>query len=400
MSADSVPLGVVAELRAGVGFPRRFQGRSSGDYPFAKVGDISSLARSGGRSLFSAKNHVRADELRELKATPFPPGTVVFAKIGEAIRQNFRAMAQVPILLDNNAMGAIPSNRVDAEYLFHFLDSVDLYRFAQSTTVPSLRKSELAQIPIPLPPIEEQRRIAAVLDAADALRAKRRMAIAKLDSLTQAIFIDMFGDSGWDTWRTSSVAELATSERGSIRTGPFGSQLLHEEFVDDGPVAVLGIDNAVENRFAWGKRRSISAEKYEQLKRYTVKPGDVLVTIMGTCGRTAIVPDDIPLSINTKHLCCITLDHDRCLPAFLWACLRFHPAVLTQLGATRGAVMPGLNMGLIKRAKIPVPPIEMQDRFARQKKHAEQQMEKSTAHLDNLDILFASLQQRAFRGEL
>ena len=248
--------------------------------------------------------------------------------------------------------------------------------------------------------MEEQTWIAAVLDAADMLRAQRRMAISKLDTLTQAIFTDMFDDSGRDGWKTSPIAELATPERGSIRTGPFGSQLLHEEFVDDGPVAVLGIDNAVKNRFAWGEKRSISAEKYEQLKRYTVKPGDVLVTIMGTCGRTAIVPNDIPLSINTKHLCCITLDQHRCLPEFLWACLRFHPAVLKQLGATRGAVMPGLNMGLIKRASIPVPPIEMQEMFARQKKHAEQSMEKSTAHLDSLDDLFASLQQRAFRGEL
>lgn len=288
----------------------------------------------------------------------------------------------------------------DLRWLYYRMRAMPLTLLNRAAAVPGLNREDAYSQPLSLPPIEEQRRIAAVLDAADALRAKRRLAIEKLDSLIQAIFTDMFGDSGWDAWRTSSVEELSASERGSIRTGPFGSQLLHEEFVDDGPVAVLGIDNAVENHFAWGEKRSISAEKYEQLKRYTVKPGDVLVTIMGTCGRTAIVPDDIPLSINTKHLCCITLDQDRCLPEFLWACLRFHPAVLTQLGATRGAVMPGLNMGLIKRARIPVPPIEMQERFARQKKQAEQQMEKSTAHLDNLDTLFASLQQRAFRGDL
>ena len=270
----------------------------------------------------------------------------------------------------------------------------------RAAAVPGLNREDAYDQRLLLPPLDEQRRIASVLDAAEALRAGRRQALAKLDSLTQAYFVNMFGANGWDAWETSPVADLAASTKGSIRTGPFGSQLLHEEFEDEGPVAVLGIDNAVNNHFTWGERRFISADKYAELKRYTVRPGDVLITIMGTCGRTAIVPDDIRLAINTKHLCCITLDRDRCLPEFLWACLRFHPGVMRQLGATRGAVMPGLNMGIIKRAEVPLPPIEVQKRFARSKENADQQVASSATHLSRLDELFASLQQRAFRGEL
>ena len=297
-----------------------------------------------------------------------------------------------------------PGPHLNRRYLLHFLRTPRMVDHAASRAVginlPRLNPKVLETFKVPLPPLNEQRRIASVLDAAEVLRAKRRQALAQLDSLTQAIFVDMFGSNRGDTWETLPVADLAASTKGAIRTGPFGSQLLHEEFMDDGPVAVLGIDNAVDNHFSWRRRRFISAEKYEDLKRYTVRPGDVIITIMGTCGRVAIVPDDIPLAINTKHLCCITLDQDRCLPEFLWACLRFHPGVLRQLGATRGAVMPGLNMGVIKRAEIPVPPIEAQERFARWKTHVEQQVVNSTTHLSCLDDLFASLQQRAFRGEL
>ncbi|MCA9678710.1 MAG: restriction endonuclease subunit S [Myxococcales bacterium] len=197
------PLGEIAELQAGVGFPPALQGRLEGELALAKVGDISRAVRAGGLGFVSPLNHITRAEAEQLRARIFPPGSTVFAKIGEAIAQNFRLFTDREAALDNNAMGAIPRNGVEPRYLFRFLQTVDLYAYSSKTTVPSLRKSELERIVVPLPPIDEQRRIADILDKADAIRRKRKEAIALTDELLRSAFLEMFGDptknpKGWN----------------------------------------------------------------------------------------------------------------------------------------------------------------------------------------------------------
>ena len=178
MSYPLVKLGDIGEFKAGFGFPHEFQGKATGQYPFAKVGDISSVGRSGKKYIKSAGNYVDNDDLPKLKAKPVPIGTIVFAKIGEAISQNFRAITSTEMLIDNNSMGLIPNTaKIDVDYLYHFMCSLNLYPYAGATTVPALRKSVLEEITIPLPPLAEQKRIAAILDKADAIRRKRQQAI-------------------------------------------------------------------------------------------------------------------------------------------------------------------------------------------------------------------------------
>jgi type I restriction enzyme, S subunit len=302
--------------------------------------------------------------------------------------------------VNNHAHVLRPKSTITLAYLCRVLENYDVTPFVTGTTRGKLTKAGASEIVIPLPPLVEQRRIAKVLDRAEALRAKRRAALAQLDSLTQSLFLDLFGDPTAKGWAMTDIVGVAKDADGSIRTGPFGSQLLHGEFTQQG-IAVLGIDNAVANEFRWGERRFISEAKYRQLQRYTVRPGDVLITIMGTCGRCAVVPDDIPSAINTKHLCCITLDPAKCLPVFLHAYFLQHPIARKYLNQTaKGAIMSGLNMGLIKRMPVPLPPIPLQRQFARQVTAVEALKTAQRASLAELDALFATLQHRAFRGEL
>src|SRR5690606_11336330 len=130
--------------------------------------------------------------------------------------------------------------RVDRMYLLHFLRSpiqvTEASNRATGINLPRLPPKELAATKVPLPPLAEQRRIAGILDAADALRRRRREALALLDTLPGAIFAEMFG--GRCDVGTIAIADAVKN----ARTGPFGSQLLHSEFVDRG-IPVLGIDN-------------------------------------------------------------------------------------------------------------------------------------------------------------
>ena len=395
MSWSSVKLGDTCDVIAG-GTPKRSEPSYwGGDIPWVKISDMLE-----GRISQTEETITRAG-LRSSSAKLLRPGTLlvsIFATIGRTAVLDCEAATNQAIV------GVIPRQhgQFDERFLQYSLrrKTQELQRQGRGVAQANINGSLLKATELPLPPLVEQKRIAEILDAADALRTKRREALAQLDTLLRSTFLDMFGDPVKSGWTMLTVEAVASRQSGAIRTGPFGSQLLHSEFVDEG-IRVLGIDNAVANEFREGEPRFITVQKYEQLRRYTVRPRDVLITIMGTCGRCAVVPDDICTAINTKHLCCITLDHGKCLPEFMHAYFLEHPIARRYLErSAKGAIMSGLNMKIIKALPIPAAPLDLQHRFAAIVQSVEQQKAKQRAHLTELDTLFASLQSRAFRGDL
>jgi type I restriction enzyme S subunit len=250
-------------------------------------------------------------------------------------------------------------SELDLRYLFHALRRVDLAKDTITTSIPGLNRDDLLANVIRIPKIDEQRHIAAVLDKADSFRHKRQDAIGLADDFLRAAYLDLAQRNPGRGSLESLLAEVPNA----ARTGPFGSQLLVSEFTESG-IPVLGIDNVVSNAFTWAAPRFISPDKYAELERYTVRPGDVMVTIMGTTGRVAIAPDDLPICISTKHLCTLTLDRTKMLPTYLWACLRWDPEVKAQTRReAKGAIMEGWNMGIVKGLLVNTPPMAEQLKF-------------------------------------
>lgn len=151
---------VIVEAISGSGFPKEYQGIDSGKYPFAKVGDISRRYRAGLKKISDADHYISEEIRQQLKAKIFPKGTIVFAKIGEALKNNYRVICDREMIFDNNVMGVVPNYEViEGSYLYYVLTTKDFGEFAVATAVPSVRRGDIEAIKLSLPPLNEQKRI-------------------------------------------------------------------------------------------------------------------------------------------------------------------------------------------------------------------------------------------------
>ena len=300
-----VALGDVVSFQAGVGFPPAMQGRRAGEFPFAKVGDISRHGRDGAKRIQNADNYVTPSDVKELRARPVPAGSTLFAKIGEAIRHNHRVISARPMLIDNNAMAAIPTERVDPEYLYRFMQSVDLYRLTTSTTVPSLRKSELERITLRLPPLDEQRRIAAILDQVDAAGDIRKSMSVQVADLVRSLYSSCVKNGA-----PRSVAELL--ECGALvvhKDGNHGS--LYPRATDFGPEGVPFITaKAIRDDGTLDQSRVdfLNHAKASQLKIGWITDGDVLLAHNASVGKVAKYDGSLGKALIGTSLTCFRPD--------------------------------------------------------------------------------------------
>ncbi|MYG94706.1 MAG: hypothetical protein F4138_06960 [Acidimicrobiia bacterium] len=284
------------------------------------------------------------------------------------------------------ALDDLDTSRVDFNFMVYALKTDELQNAITGTSQPQITQTSLKRIHLPLPPIQEQRRIAAVLDAAEALREKRRQTLVRLNSLVQSIFINMFGDpvrNEYD-WPTVRLGDVAIIERKAVYPGEVNNQEQYvglENITSNGAVegvTTAGKADLKSSKFAFNDDHLL----YGKLRPYLTK---IAAPKFGGICSTDILP---------------IKPGDSLYRYYLLYCLRT-PAMVAQ--ATNNAVginLPRLSPTVLESFEIPLPPIETQRCFDSvvQEIHQQHKTLKTQAHL--LDTLFDSLRQRAFRGEL
>ena len=326
------------------------------------------------------------------------------------VRPNLNGVARVPAQLD----GATASTgfcvlrarepQLDARYLFQWVKSSefidDMVRKATGASYPAVSDRIIFESAIPLPPLAEQRRIAEVLDRAEALRAKRRAALAELDALTQSLFLDLFGDPVTNPkWPEVMVSDfVAGFESGK-------SIVADDEDDTTSPYRVLKVSAVTSLEFRPEQSKAMPPD-YSPPPSHFVRAGDLLFSRANTAeliGATAYVASTPPNLLLPDKLWRFvwhkTPKADPHFVRFLFQQPKFRREIGQRASGTSGS-MKNISQEKVLTIKVGLPPIALQQEFARRVVAVEKLKQAQRAALAEQDALFATLQHRAFRGEL
>ena len=369
--------------------------------PFLTVKDCS----NDGHIDLVGCSHITEDEFAKTERGNSAPkrGDVLFSKDGTVgkvyvvdTRETFAVLSSLAILRPD-------ASRLDASYFGWVLKTDScLDQASQSKTGSAIRRiilKDLKRVRFPLPPLAEQKRLAGILDAADALRAKRREALAQLDTLLQSTFLDMFGDPVTNPkgWEVKPLNELLGEKSTNGAYYPkdayssVGTRMVHMAN------AFYGVVNP-------NKVKRVDAPLAD-IEKYGLLPTDILVSRRSLnyegSAKPCLIPEtDEPL-IFESSLIRVRPDRERVLTIYLFHYLlndRARAKYVFPL-VTRSTIS-GISQSNLMKVKVVLPPLDLQLRFAAVVESIEQQKASQGAHLDELDTLFASLQSRAFRGDL
>ncbi len=310
-------------------------------------------------------------------------GTVWRGQLDPCIHQNHIFCVRVqPDLLNPDFLAAIARSPYGRSYFAR--------SSKQTTNLASINSTQLKAFPIPLPSLPEQRRIADILDRAEALRAKRRAALAQLDELNFSIFDHLFSSQDWARRHLESVVRSDTIVTyGIVQAGeecPGGVPYIRTGDLVDGQIRLEGL-------------RHTTADLAAKYQRSRVEMGEIVMSIRATVGTTALVPPAL-------HGANLTQGTARISPGkevdslFLLHFLRSSDAQQWIAKETKGITFREITLTRLRQLPVPVPPLPLQQEFARRVQALDRLKAKHRQSLAEMDALFQSLQHRAFRGEL
>lgn len=390
------------------------------DWPLVALGDVFEIARGGSpRPIDSYVTDEHAG-INWIMISDASEGSKYITRTQKRIRpegaQRSRRVQSGDFLLTNSMSFGKPyimrtsgcihdgwlvlsprRNSVDLDFFYYLLGSKAVYaefeRRASGATVKNLNIDLVKGVTIPLPPLPEQRRIGEVLDRAGALRTKRRAALAQLDTLIQSIFLDMFGDPATNPKgiKTARLGGLCRRITDGTHQPPEWSPVGHP---------FLFVGNIVSGEITFETQKFISDETHAELvRRCPIEVGDVLYSTVGSYGVPVMVRTSEKFAFQ-RHIAHLKPDATVLESEFLRVMLA-SPSLKRQADrVARGVAQKTVNLADINRFLVLCPPLDLQREFARRVAVVEKLRDAHRASLAEFDALFASLQHRAFRGEL
>lgn len=386
-----VKLGDIADIASGGGAPQGAQYFGEAGTPFIRAGSLPKLL-AGEREV--EQDLISEEVAREHRLRLFPRGTILFAKSGMSATKGHVYQLKESAYVVNHLAAIIAGKKLNADYFRHWLHVYQPRRLIKDAAYPSIRLSDIQSIEIPLPPLEEQRRIAEVLDRADALRQKRRLALQKLDTLLQSVFLEMFGDSRTNPkrWKQSplgSLCDIGSSKRVFV-----------EDLVEEGVPFYRGTEvGSLGDGVPITPTLFITNKHYDELKQESgvPRPGDLLLPSICPDGRIYIVRDEKPFYFKDGRVLWIKAANSGINSTFLRHHLK-HLFAADYAKIASGTTFAELKIFALKALVVHVPPTEQQIRFERFVERCDRQMSNMSVQLTEINSFFASLQARAFNG--
>jgi type I restriction enzyme S subunit len=269
------------------------------------------------------------------------------------------------------------------------------------TTVPHVSHKDVSGFGFAAPPLPEQKRIAAILDKADAIRRKRQEAIRLTEELLRSAFLEMFGDPVTNPkgWEVSTIADVCESYGGAVQTGPFGSQLHASDYSVTGTPVVMPQD-LVDGGISEERVARVSEHHVTRLERHQLRLGDVVFSRRGDVARFAVVEAE-----QVGWLCgtgCLRVRFAAAplKSAFVRGELADGSKRAWLEGEATGTTMLNLNTSILGRLPVRVPPMHLQEAYSKVVDLARSARTAAAAHRDDLRSLQETLTQRAFSGRL
>ena len=391
---EKIKLKNLVDLRAGIGFPNKYQGNKNGNIPFYKVGDISREFQKCNFYINNADNYITAEILAELKGKLFDEGTIIFAKVGEALKLNRRIILTQKAMIDNNIFGIKSNNpRLNNKYLFYFLLQYDLGNICKTGAVPSVNQSDIYSISIPLPStLEEQQEIVDVLDAASEIIRLRTACIESAQALIPALFQEMFGDP------LSKVDKNKIGYYFDVGTGATPRRENSEYYEGNIPwVKTTEVDNCYIN--STSEHISESAVKETNCSLYP--PGTILMAMYGQ-GKTRGKVAYLNISATTNQACAalqLKKEYENYVNLiYVFYYLQIIYEFLRTL--SQGGGRPNMNLSIVRNIPLYLPDIKQQELFAEKVQEIEAYIKTQQAELENAKTMFQSLLHHSFTGEL